>query len=98
MPAVRELVIGRYRQSRARGEARPPTPATLVGMFMRRAFLTAAEKKKMVNVLPERKGKLLVGGSRWIDWLLKLERSIVNGEVRTFSPQEREQALSWIAA
>jgi len=38
----------------------------------------------------------VIGGPRWVEWGLKLAAMVVGGEVRSFSPGEREEALNWI--
>ncbi|MGA2939214.1 MAG: STAS/SEC14 domain-containing protein [Syntrophobacteraceae bacterium] len=40
----------------------------------------------------------VIGGPRWIEWGVKLAAMIVSGEIRSFSPGEREEALNWIKA
>ncbi len=38
----------------------------------------------------------VIGGPRWVEWGLKIATMIMSGEVRCFSPSEREEAVSWI--
>jgi len=38
----------------------------------------------------------VIGGPRWVEWGLKLATKIVSGEIRSFSPDEREAAIDWI--
>lgn len=38
----------------------------------------------------------VVGGRGWIEWGLKLAKLIMSGEIRSFSPAEREEARLWI--
>jgi hypothetical protein len=38
----------------------------------------------------------VIGGPRWVEWGLKLAAVVVGGEIRSFSPGEREEALDWI--
>jgi hypothetical protein len=40
----------------------------------------------------------VIGGPRWVEWGLKLAAMIMSGEIRSFSPSEREEALRWIKA
>jgi len=40
----------------------------------------------------------VIGGPRWIEWGVKLAAMVVSGEIRSFSPGEREEALNWIKA
>lgn len=40
----------------------------------------------------------VIGGPRWVEWGLKLAAMVVSGEIRSFSPGEREEALNWIKA
>ena len=39
-----------------------------------------------------------ISGPRWVEWGLKLAAMVVSGEIRSFSPGEREEALNWIKA
>jgi len=38
----------------------------------------------------------IVGGPQWIQWGVKLSQRFIDGEVRTFSLEELEEALAWI--
>jgi SpoIIAA-like len=38
----------------------------------------------------------VIGGPGWVKWGLKLGAMVVSGEIRSFSPSEREEALRWI--
>jgi len=38
----------------------------------------------------------VIGGPRWVEWGVKLAAMVVSGEIRSFSPGEREEALNWI--
>ncbi|MGO9415940.1 MAG: STAS/SEC14 domain-containing protein [Syntrophobacteraceae bacterium] len=38
----------------------------------------------------------VIGGPKWVEWGLKLAKLIMNGDIKSFSPSEREQAVSWI--
>jgi hypothetical protein len=38
----------------------------------------------------------VIGGPGWVEWGLKLAAMVVSGEIRSFSPDEREEALNWI--
>jgi len=40
----------------------------------------------------------VIGGPRWVEWGVKLAAMVVSGEIRSFSPGEREDALNWIKA
>ena len=40
----------------------------------------------------------VIGGPRWVEWALKLAAILISGEVRSFSPGDREEALRWIKA
>jgi hypothetical protein len=40
----------------------------------------------------------VIGGPRWVEWGLKLAAMIMSGDIRSFSPSEREEALRWIKA
>jgi hypothetical protein len=40
----------------------------------------------------------VIGGPGWVAWGMKLAAMVVGGEIRTFSPDEREEALNWIKA
>jgi SpoIIAA-like len=40
----------------------------------------------------------VIGGPRWVAWGLKLATLVVSGEIKIFSPGEREEALNWIKA
>jgi hypothetical protein len=40
----------------------------------------------------------VIGGPRWVEWGMKLAAMVVSGEIRSFSPDEREEALDWIKA
>jgi hypothetical protein len=40
----------------------------------------------------------VIGSPRWVEWGLKLAAMVVGGELRSFSPGEREKALNWIKA
>jgi hypothetical protein len=38
----------------------------------------------------------VIGGPKWVEWALKIAALAVRGEIRSFSPTEREEALHWI--
>ena len=38
----------------------------------------------------------LIGGASWVEWGVKLAAMVVGGEIRSFSPDEREEAMNWI--
>ena len=38
----------------------------------------------------------LIGGPSWVEWGVKLAAMVVGGEIRSFSPDQREEALNWI--
>ncbi|MFZ0930687.1 MAG: STAS/SEC14 domain-containing protein [Syntrophobacteraceae bacterium] len=38
----------------------------------------------------------VIGGPKWVEWGLKLAKLIMNGDIKSFSPTEREEAVSWI--
>lgn len=40
----------------------------------------------------------VIGGPKWLDWGLQLATMVISGEIRSFSPGEREEALTWIKA
>jgi hypothetical protein len=40
----------------------------------------------------------VVGGPRWVEWGLRLAALIMSGEVRSYPPGKRIEALSWIKA
>ena len=40
----------------------------------------------------------VIGGPRWFEWGLKLAAMVISGEIRSFSSDEREEALNWIKA
>ena len=40
----------------------------------------------------------VIGAPRWVEWGVKLADMVVGGETRSFSPGQREEALSWINA
>lgn len=40
----------------------------------------------------------VIGGPKWVDWVLKIATLAISGEIRSFPSSEREQALSWIKA
>ncbi len=40
----------------------------------------------------------VIGGPKWIEWGVKLAAMVMSGEIRNFSPNEREEALMWIKA
>ena len=40
----------------------------------------------------------VIGGPKWVEWGLKLAATVIGGEIRSFSPGEREEALNWIKA
>jgi hypothetical protein len=40
----------------------------------------------------------VIGGHRWFEWGLKLAGMVRSGEIKSFSPDEREEALNWIKA
>lgn len=38
----------------------------------------------------------VVGGPGWVEWGLRLAKLIMSGEIKSFSPAEREEATHWI--
>ncbi len=42
--------------------------------------------------------RAIIGGPGWVRWGLKLGAMVVSGEIRSFSPGERDEALRWIKA
>jgi hypothetical protein len=38
----------------------------------------------------------VIGGPKWVEWVLKIATLIMSGEVRSFSPDKRAEALNWI--
>ena len=38
----------------------------------------------------------VIGGPKWVEWGLKLAKLIMSGDIKSFSPTEREEAVSWI--
>ena len=40
----------------------------------------------------------VIGGPRWVEWGVKLAAMVIGGELRSFSPGKREEALNWIKA
>ncbi|MBW1781626.1 MAG: STAS/SEC14 domain-containing protein [Deltaproteobacteria bacterium] len=38
----------------------------------------------------------VIGGPKWVEWGLKLGAMAMGGEIRSFSVNEREEAMSWI--
>ena len=40
----------------------------------------------------------VIGGPKWVEWLLKVAALLISGEIRSFSSSEREEALRWINA
>jgi len=40
----------------------------------------------------------VIGGPRWVEWGLKLADIVISGEIKRFSPGDREEALRWIKA
>lgn len=40
----------------------------------------------------------VLGGPRWADWVLALAPLLMDGEIRSFSPDQRQEALHWIAS
>ena len=40
----------------------------------------------------------VIGGPQWVQWGFKLAAMVVSGEIKSFSPGEREEALNWIKA
>ena len=40
----------------------------------------------------------VIGGPKWVEWGLKIAAVAISGEIKCFSPEEREEALRWIKA
>jgi hypothetical protein len=40
----------------------------------------------------------VIGGPKWVQWALKIAALAIAGEIRTFSPKERDEAVDWIKA
>lgn len=40
----------------------------------------------------------VIADRKWIDWLLKAAGLVMQGEMRTFSPSQRDEAHAWIKA
>ena len=38
----------------------------------------------------------VIGGPKWVDWVMKIAALLMSCEVRSFSSSEREEALRWI--
>ncbi len=38
----------------------------------------------------------VVGGPKWVQWGLRLAALIMSGEVRSFTPEQRTEAMTWI--
>jgi hypothetical protein len=38
----------------------------------------------------------VIGGSKWVDWGMKLVSLVISGEIRHFKPEEKEEAMKWI--
>jgi len=38
----------------------------------------------------------IVGGPQWVQWGVKVGERFIDGEVRTFAPEELEEALIWV--
>ena len=38
----------------------------------------------------------VIGGPKWVEWGLKIATLAISGEIKTFSPEQREEALGWI--
>lgn len=38
----------------------------------------------------------VIGGPKWVEWALKIGSLVIDGEIRSFAPEEREQALEWV--
>jgi hypothetical protein len=38
----------------------------------------------------------VIGGPKWVEWSVKIGSVAISGEVKTFSADEREQAMRWI--
>ena len=40
----------------------------------------------------------VIGGPKWVEWGLNIAAMAISGEVRSFSSNERQEALRWINA
>jgi len=38
----------------------------------------------------------VIGGPKWVEWGLKLAAMIMSGEIRSYAPLERPEAMRWI--
>ena len=38
----------------------------------------------------------VIGGSRWVDWGMKLVGLVISGEIKHFPPEKKEEAMKWI--
>ncbi len=40
----------------------------------------------------------VIGGPKWVEWGLRIAALAISGEIKSFSSNEREEALRWISA
>ncbi len=40
----------------------------------------------------------LVGGTRWMDWLMKLFSPLMEGELKAFSQEQLQEAWEWVTS
>jgi hypothetical protein len=38
----------------------------------------------------------VIGGPKWVEWCLKIGAVVINGEIKNFPADKRDQAMSWI--